>query len=73
MNEVREIMNRGQVPKHLLKARLVPLSKVKGSSNAAIQDIRPIMIKSNIYKIMEKTILQKIKDSKSNLLKSKKY
>ena len=54
-------------------ARLVPLTKVKGSSTAALSEIRPIMIKSHVFKIMEKVILNKIKSCRSQMLNSKQY
>lgn len=66
-------MNNGNIPAHLKRARLVPLSKVKGSSIASVQDIRPIMIKSHIFKIIEKVLLLRIKNSRSNLLHSGAY
>ena len=51
----------------------MPLSKIKGSSSATVQDIRPIMVKSHLYKIMEKTLLNKIKQRGSSLLHSSSY
>ena len=73
IQEITESLNEGSIPSHLRWARLVPLSKVKGSAIATIQDIRPIMIKSHIFKIMEKVLLQKIKSTRSNLLRSGQY
>ena len=71
--EITAMINSGQVPDHLKIARLVPLTKIKGSSTATIQDVRPIMIKSHIYKVMEKVILNKIKGERSRLLTSGNY
>ena len=71
--EIKTILNEIKIPDHLKTARLVPLTKIKGSSTAAIQDIRPIMIKSHIFKVMEKSILEKLKSIKSNMLKSGDY
>ena len=71
--EITAMINCGQVPDHLKIARLVPLTKMKGTSTATIQDVRPIMIKSHIYKVMEKAILNRIKDERSRLLISGNY
>ena len=73
IKEITTIMNSGHIPEHLKTARLVPLTKIKGSSKASIHDIRPIMIKSHIFKVMEKAILLKIKSTKSRLLMSGSY
>ena len=73
IREIATMMNKGQVPDHLKCARLVPLTKIKGATTASIQDVRPIMIKSHIYKIMEKVILIKLKHTKSKMLMSGGY
>ena len=65
VKEITHIMNSGHIPEHLKRARLVPLTKIKGSSTASVHDIRPIMIKLHIFKVMEKAILIKIKSDKS--------
>ena len=66
-------MNSSHIPEHLKTARLVPLTKIKGQSTASIHDVRPIMIKSHIFKVMEKVILTKLKSEKSRLLMSGSY
>ena len=73
IKEITAIINSGQIPEHLKAARLVPLTKIKGQSTASIKDVRPIMVKSHIFKVMEKAILMKIKSSKSKLLTSGSY
>ena len=54
IKEITAIINSGQIPEHLKSARLVPLTKIKGQSTASIQDVRPIMVKSHIFKVMER-------------------
>ena len=71
--DITAMINSDQVPDHLKIARLVPLTKIKGSSTATIQDVRPIMIKSHIYKVTEKVILNKIKNERSRMLTSGNY
>lgn len=72
-HEIVNMLHEGAIPDHLKRARLVPLTKIKGSSVATIDDIRPIMIKSHIFKVIEKAILNKIKQSSSTLLSSGDY
>ena len=72
-HEIVNMLHEGVIPDHLKRARLVPLTKIKGSSVATIEDIRPIMIKSHIFKVIEKAILNKIKQSSSTLLSSGDY
>lgn len=71
--EITAIINSGQIPDHLKDARLVPLTKTKGTSLATIHNVRPIMIKSHIFKVMEKVILNKIKNERSKMLMSGDY
>ena len=73
VKEITAIINSGQIPDHLKIARLVPLTKSKGSTTASIQDVRPIMIKSHIYKVIEKAILNKVKGEGSRMLTSGNY
>ena len=49
------------------------MTKIKGATTATIHDVRPIMIKSHIFKVMEKAILTKIKRERSKLLTSGNY
>ena len=42
------------IPKYLYEGRLVPLSKNKGKDQAELKDIRPIVVKSHLAKILEK-------------------
>ena len=46
------------IPKYLYEGRLVPLSKNKGK--AELKDIRPIVVRSHLAKILEKAIMAKV-------------
>ena len=48
------------IPNYLNEGRLVPLSKNKGLDQAELKDIRPIVVRSHLAKIMEKAIMAKI-------------
>jgi hypothetical protein len=50
-----------RIPRYLYEGRLVPLSKNKGKDQAELKDIRPIVVRSHVSKIMEKAILERIK------------
>ena len=41
-----------RVPKYLYEGRLVPLSKNKGKDQAELKDIRPIVVRSHVAKIL---------------------
>ena len=71
--EIMNALNTNQVEEHLKIARLVPISKNKGSEIARENEIRPIAVKSHIFKIMERAVMNKIKDTKSKLLESGRY
>ena len=71
--EIKDTLNRGEISNHLKIARLVPLTKIKGRSVASVEEIRPIMIKSHLFKIIEKVVLNKIKSTRSTLLHSGDY
>ena len=62
-------MNQGTIPEYLGIGRIVALSKDKNSENVEVTNIRPVVIKSHIFKIMEKTILNKIKSMAPHLIK----
>ena len=67
------MLNGNKMWDYLKVARLVPLSKNKGSPYAKMADIRPIAIKSHIYKIMERAVLNKIEEKKSSILNCPDY
>jgi hypothetical protein len=54
------MLNNAQVPEYLREGRLIPLSKNKGKAEAQLKDIRPIIVRSHIAKVMEKALLAKI-------------
>ena len=62
-----------RIADNLIKGRLIPLSKKKGSDVVTLDEIRPIVVKSHISKIMEKTILNKIMKDRGHLLKTSEF
>ena len=73
VKEIRTALNRNEIGQHLKTARLVPLSKNKGSDIARVNEIRPIAVKSHLFKIMERAVENKLKESGSRLLKCDGY
>ena len=49
-----------RLPKYLYEGRLVPLSKNKGKDQAELKDIRHIVMRSQVAKILEKGIMAKV-------------
>ena len=60
--------NPQKIPKYLYEGRLVPLSKNKGKDQAELKDIRPIVVRSHVAKIMEKAIMAKVAAEAPHLL-----
>ena len=60
-HEKAQLMTQGTLPSYLREGRFVPLSKVKESNNVKLGDIRPIVVRSHLSKVVEKTLLQRIK------------
>ena len=56
------------IPKYLYEGRLVPLSKNKGMDQAELKDIRPIVVRSHLAKILENAIMAKVVALAPNLL-----
>jgi uncharacterized Fe-S cluster-containing radical SAM superfamily protein len=52
----------------LYDGRLVPLSKNKGLDQAELKDIRPIVVRSHVAKILEKAIMAKVAAAAPHLL-----
>ena len=73
IKEIRMALNRNEIGRHLKTARLVPISKNKGSDIARVNEIRPIAVKSHLFKIMERAVENKLKQSGSRLLKCDGY
>ena len=61
------------IPKYLFEGRLVPLSKNKGKDQAELKDIRPIVVRSHIAKILEKAIMAKVAALAPHLLQTNIY
>ena len=71
--EIAQLMSQGTLPKYLREGRLVPLSKVKDSNNVKLGDIRPIVVRSHLSKVVEKTLLNRIKLGSWHLLETQYY
>ena len=61
------------IPDYLKEARLVPLSKNNGKDLAGLKDIRPIIVRSDLAKILEKATLAKLEQLAPHLLATKQY
>ena len=72
-HEIAQLMTQGTLPSYLREGRLVPLSKVKESNNVKLGDIRPIIVRSHLSKVVEKTLLQRIKEGSWHLLETQYY
>ena len=66
-------LNTGILPAFLNIGRQVALSKTSNSEEARFDDIRPILIKSQLTKVIEKPILAKIKERDSKILHTAAY
>jgi hypothetical protein len=62
------LSNPSAIPKYLYEGRLVPLSKNKGKDEAELKDIRPIVVRSHLAKILEKAIMAKVAEAAPHLL-----
>jgi hypothetical protein len=61
------------IPRYLYEGRLVPLSKNKGKDQAELKDIRPIVVRSHLAKILEKAIMAKVAALAPHLLQTRIY
>jgi hypothetical protein len=52
--EIAESLNRAQIPEYLRIGRLVPLQKTFTKGPCNLDEIRPIVVRSHLSKIMEK-------------------
>jgi hypothetical protein len=73
MEEIADSLNRAQIPEYLRVGRLVPLQKTFTKGPCNLDEIRPIVVRSHLSKIMEKAILEKIKSQCPHLIASKVY
>ena len=71
--EILDALNQGNIPEYLRIGRMVPLQKTATKGPVALDEIRPIVVRSHISKIMEKAILAKITDGCPHLIESKMY
>ena len=71
--EIMDALNQGDIPEYLRIGRMVPLQKTATKGPVALDEIRPIVVRSHISKIMEKAILAKITDGCPHLIESKMY
>jgi hypothetical protein len=71
--DIANSLNKGEIPQHLKNSRLIPLSKRKSSSIASLQEVRTIAVSSHILKIFEQSILNKLQETQSQLLKTRNY
>ena len=61
------------IPRYLYEGWLVPLSKNKGKDQAELKDIRPIVVRSYLAKILEKAIMAKVAALAPHLLQTRIY
>lgn len=71
--DIAHALNSGLIPDHLKVGRMIALSKRKGSSIAGSKEVRLIAVQSHLTKVLEKTVLDKILETKSELLKTRLY
>ena len=68
-----DALNQGEIPEYLREGRMVPLYKTATKGPITLDEIRPIVVRSHISKIMEKAILAKIIECCPHLIESKMY
>jgi hypothetical protein len=73
MSEIADSLNNSNIPEYLRVGRLVPLQKTFTKGPCALDEIRPIVVRSHLSKIMEKAILERIKSQFPHLIASKVY
>jgi len=61
------------VLEYLRVGRLVPLQKTFTKGPCNLDEIRPIIVRSHLSKIMEKAIIERIKSQYPHLIASKVY
>jgi hypothetical protein len=71
--EIMDALNQGNIPEYLRVGRMVPLQKTSTKGTVALDEIRPIVVRSHILKIMEKAILVKVNESCPHIIESKLY
>ncbi len=71
--EITDALKDKRIPEYLSVSRLVPLQKTFTKSPVGLDEIRPIVVRSHVSKIMEKAILEKIHKICPHLIASKVY
>jgi hypothetical protein len=69
--EIMDALNQGDIPEYIRVGRMVPLQKTSTNGPVALDEIRPIVVRSHISKIMEKAILEKVNESCPHIIESK--
>ena len=65
---LRLLNNPMSIPQYLYEGRLVSLSKTKGKDRAELKDIRPIVVRSHVAKILVNAIMAKVVAAAPHLL-----
>jgi Reverse transcriptase (RNA-dependent DNA polymerase) len=74
VHQLTDLLNNHQeIPRYLSEGRLIPLSKNKGKDQATLNDIRPIVVRSHLAKILEKAVLSKVTHMAPELINTKRY
>ena len=58
--EIMDALNQGDIPEYLRVGRMVPLQKTSTKGPVALDEIRPIVVRSHISKIIKRPSLQKL-------------
>ena len=66
--EILDALNLRDIPQYLQLGRMIPLHKMSGKGPVGLDEIRPILVRSNIAKIMEKVIMAKTNEEAPHLL-----
>jgi hypothetical protein len=73
MAEITDALNTMRIPEYLRVGRLVPLQKTSTKGPVGLDEIRPIVVRTLVSKIMEKAILEKIYKTCPHVIASKVY
>ena len=73
MTEFADALNNSRIPDYLRVGRLVPLQKTYTKGPSSLEDIRPIVVRSHVAKILEKAIMAKVAAVAPHLLSTKIY
>ena len=62
-----DLLNNDDIPEYLTEVRLILISK-NCKTTAELENVKPIAMLSHVIKVLEKTIKNKLKSTKSQLL-----